>query len=87
MLNENPSELKSDILKVGHHGSKTSSSQEFLQAVLPGYAVISVGRNNRYGHPHQEVLDRLKKFGIQIFRTDLNGDVVIESDGLAYKIK
>lgn len=73
--------LNSDILKVGHHGSKTSSTQEFLQAVSPKIAVISVGRQNRYGHPYQEVIDRLKNFGIKIFRTDQDGDIELISDG------
>lgn len=73
--------LNSNILKVGHHGSKTSTTDEFLQAVSPQFAVISAGRKNRYGHPHQEVIDRLNQFGIKIFRTDLDGDVHFVSDG------
>ena len=76
--------LKSDILKAGHHGSKTSSSEYFLRAVVPRFAVISVGKKNRYGHPHQEVLDRLKSFGILTFRTDENGDARFVSDGKAF---
>ncbi len=66
-------DLSAQILQVGHHGSKTSTSAEFLQAVRPEVAVIQVGKDNRYGHPHQEVLDRLKN--IEIFRTDLDGDI------------
>jgi competence protein ComEC len=66
-------DLSAQILQVGHHGSKTSTSAEFIQAVDPKIAVIQVGKNNRYGHPHQEVLDRLKN--IKIFRTDLDGDI------------
>lgn len=77
--------LKSDILKIGHHGSKTSTSDDFLKAVSPQYAVISVGRKNRYGHPYQEVLDRLKSFGITLFRTDQDGDVEFVSDGQIFK--
>jgi competence protein ComEC len=73
--------LKSDVLKPGHHGSKTSSSQEFVAAVAPQYAVISSGKNNRYGHPHKEILDTLKQFGISILRTDINGTVIFQSDG------
>jgi len=78
--------LASDVLKVPHHGSKYSSSEEFLQAVNPEIAVISVGGNNPYGHPTSEVLQRLQKFGIRIFRTDQGGDVEIMSDGENIKI-
>lgn len=73
--------LKSDVLKAGHHGSKTSTSENFLGWVSPKYAMISSGEKNKYGHPHKEVLDRLEKFGAQIFRTDLNGGIKIKSDG------
>lgn len=65
--------LQSQVFQVGHHGSKTSTTEEFVTAVQPEIAVIQVGKNNRYGHPHQEVLDRLA--GIKIFRTDLDEDV------------
>lgn len=68
--------LNSQILKVSHHGSKYSTSNEFLDAVKPRDAIISVGKNNSYGHPNQEVLDRLIKKGINIFRTDEIGDIV-----------
>ncbi len=73
--------LDSDVLKVGHHGSKTSTSEEFVSAVLPEIAVISAGKNNRYGHPHKETLDLLERYDINILRTDLNGDIKIISDG------
>lgn len=86
LLFESAGFLDSDILKVGHHGSKTSSSEEFLKAVSPDIAVIQVGRKNRYGHPTQEVLDRLAAIGAKIFRTDLNGDVRISSDGIKFYI-
>lgn len=78
--------LRSEVLKVGHHGSKTSSSEEFLQAVSPKIAVIQVGRKNRYGHPTQEVLDRLASAGARILRNDLAGDIILESDGYGIKI-
>lgn len=80
-LNSKFYSLNSDLLKVGHHGSKTSTSEDFLRAVSPKFAVISVGRKNRYGHPHQEVLDRLKEYGARVFRTDLDGDIRFVSDG------
>ena len=70
--------LDCDVLKVGHHGSKTSSSEEFLDAVTPEIAVISVGANNMYGHPNQETLDKLAARGIRTYRTDLNGAVGID---------
>lgn len=73
--------LESDLLKVGHHGSKTSSREEFLRAVRPRLAVISAGRRNRYGHPHQEVLDRLESLSILVLRTDQDGDITLVSDG------
>ena len=72
--------LKSTILKVGHHGSRTSTSEEFMQAVLPTYALISDGRNNKYGHPHLETLDILNQFGVNILRTDLLGTIIIKCD-------
>lgn len=78
-------DLKSDILKAGHHGSKTSTSEEFLKAVSPRFAIISAGKKNRYGHPHQEVVDRLNSFGIKVLRTDQDGDIKFISDGINFK--
>jgi len=78
-------DLKSKILKVSHHGSKTSSSQKFLEKVLPEIAIISVGEN-RYGHPHREVLETLEKYGINVLRTDKKGDIKISFDGKKYEI-
>lgn len=77
--------LQSDVLKAGHHGSKTSSSAEFVSAVSPEYAVISAGKDNRYGHPHREVLDILNNFGTKILRTDTEGRIVFKSDGILLK--
>lgn len=74
LINNYP-ELTADILKVGHHGSITSTTEQFLEKIHPDFAVISAGKNNRYGHPHEEVLDRLQKFNVIIFRTDENGAV------------
>lgn len=79
--------LSADVLKVGHHGSRTSSSEGFIKAVNPKYAIISVGKNNKYGHPHKEVLDILDKFNINTLRTDIDGRVLFESDGVNLKIK
>jgi competence protein ComEC len=79
--------LHSDLLKVGHHGSNSSSSTPFLKAVRPKYAVISVGKNNQEGdHPNPKTLRRLKKFGVKLYRTDLNGTVTVYSDGKTIKI-
>lgn len=80
-------DMESDVLKVGHHGSKTSTSPDFVEIVSPQYAVISVGKDNRYGHPTQEVLETLEKENIKIFRTDLDGRIIFESDGVELKIK
>lgn len=73
--------LKSDVLKVGHHGSDSSTSEEFLKAAGPAYAVISVGKNNAYGHPAPDVLKRLKENGCTLFRTDMQGSIICRSDG------
>ena len=70
--------LKCDVLKVAHHGSKSSSSEEFLDTVNPAIAVIQVGKNNFYGHPHDQTLQRLQDRNIEIYRTDLNGAVGID---------
>ena len=79
--NKITADVSADVLKVGHHGSDTSSGEKFLKRVNPSCAVISAGRDNDYGHPHREVIDRLNKRNIKIFRTDLLGTVVIGSDG------
>lgn len=73
--------LRADVLKVGHHGSDTSTSYRFLRAVAPGYAVISVGEGNSYGHPKPEALKILKDAEIYVYRTDTMGTVVAVSDG------
>lgn len=73
--------LKSDILKVAHHGSKTSSTQAFLNAVGEGVAVVSVGADNFFGHPHAEVLERIQLSGKEIYRTDIASNIYFESDG------
>ena len=75
--------VKSDVLKVGHHGSETSTGADFLAAVAPKYAVIEVGDSNSYNHPNQGTLDRLKAAGVTLFRTDLQGTITCTSDGKA----
>ncbi|MDH7482076.1 MAG: ComEC/Rec2 family competence protein [Armatimonadota bacterium] len=73
--------LKADILKVAHHGSADSTSNEFLEVVKPAYAVISVGSENEYGHPARSTLRRLNAAGVKVFRTDRDGDVIFSTDG------
>jgi len=77
--------ISADILKIPHHGSKYSSSEEFIERVNPLVAVIQVGKNS-YGHPTSEVLTRLSNFGIKVLRNDINGDIEIVSNGINYKI-
>ena len=77
-------DLAADILKVGNHGSKTSTANAFVRMAAPKIAVISAGKNNRYGHPHQQTLDTLEKFGVKIFRTDRDGDIEFTSDGNSF---
>ena len=74
-----------DVLKVGHHGSKTSSSKYFIDAINPKYSVISVGRNNRYGHPNKEVLDNL--YNSKIYRTDQDGSIMFKIKNNELKIE
>lgn len=74
-------DLKADLLRVGHHGGRTSTNDDFLEKVNPKYSIISVGRENAYGHPHRETLERLNKIGTKILRTDRLGDIVFISDG------
>lgn len=81
---KNRYDYSADIIKLGHHGSRTSSSEAWLKAVNPQYAVISCGLNNDYGHPHSQTLKRLDKLGIEYFRTDVLGDIVFVSDGSSF---
>ncbi len=74
-------ELDADILKIGHHGSRNASTDKFLRKVSPSVCVIQCGKDNSYGHPHEEVLSRLEKAGTTVFRTDLLGTVILHSDG------
>ncbi|GKX66778.1 ComEC/Rec2 family competence protein [Inconstantimicrobium mannanitabidum] len=79
-------DVKADVLKVGHHGSSTSTSNEFLKKVNPSIAVISVGANNSYKHPNKSVIDRLKESSIKIYRTDNDGNIIIDCDGKNIKV-
>ncbi len=79
--------LDSDVLKAGHHGSKTSTSPAYAQAVSPLYAIISAGKDNTYGHPHQITLDTLRSVGAQILSTIDLGTITFETDGQTFKIR
>jgi competence protein ComEC len=79
--------LQADVLKVGHHGSSSSTTPSFLKAVSPKYAVISCGAGNQYGHPHQVTLDKLTNAGAEIYRTDIHGTIIFVSDGKTLTIE
>ncbi len=79
--------LKADVLKVGHHGSTSSTNYNFLNAVDPKIAIISVGENNDYGHPKEKILNKLKNKNIKIYRTDLNGNIVVTTNGKMIRMK
>lgn len=78
---ESGEELKADVYKASHHGSKSSNTEEFMEAVRPEYAVISCGEDNTYGHPHAQTLNTFRSMGIKVFRTDEQGAIIIKSDG------
>jgi len=86
LISLSPESINTDVLKVAHHGSKTSTSESFVGYTSPEYAVISAGKDNRYGHPHKEVLDILKQFEISILRTDESDTIKIKSDGENFSI-
>ena len=77
---------QTNVIKVGHHGSDTSSSNEFLNQVLPQIAIIQVGDDNKYGHPKQVTLEKFTKLGTLVYRTDLNKNILLESDGIKNKV-
>ncbi len=87
LVNLDPKILDSDVLKAGHHGSRTSTSLEYAEAVSPEYAVISAGKDNTYGHPHKEVLDILKQVGAQIVSTIDLGTIRFETNGKTLEMK
>ena len=79
--------LDVDVLKMGHHGSRTSSTASFLKAVTPDYCVISCGTGNDYGHPHQETLQKLDKLSTEVLRTDLSGSIRFYSNGTTLSVE
>jgi competence protein ComEC len=86
-LLESNTDLKADFIKLGHHGSDTSSQMAFLKAVNPRYAVICCGAGNRYGHPHVKTLALLKELNINYYRSDVNGNITVISDGSKITVK
>jgi len=87
LLAHHRDELRAQVLKVGHHGSSTSSSDAFLAAVHPDLAVISVGAGNMYGHPSNDVLHALSRIGAEVLRTDEAGTVIVRTDGVHIEIE
>lgn len=75
------SDVKADVIKVGHHGSSSGSSLAFLKKVNPSIAVIQVGKDNSYGHPKQTILNRFKNIGTTVYRNDINGNIIVSTDG------
>ncbi len=80
-------DLSATVYNAAHHGSTTSNSAVFLRAVGAKYAAVSCGRNNDYGHPHKEILERFKDFDIKVYRTDYDGDIIFGSDGVKLTVK
>ena len=80
-------DLKANIFYVGHHGSSTSNSKAFLEAIGPEVAIYSAEKDNTYGHPHEEVIERLESMNIKIYGTDVHGTIIIETDGKTYEVK
>ena len=73
----NINKLQANVLKIAHHGSKTSTTEDFLKTVSPKIALIGVGKNNNFGHPNEQVIERLKKNGVKVYRTDTDGEISI----------
>ncbi len=86
LIDTSKDNLKSNVIKISHHGSNTGTNQRLIDIVSPETAVISVGENNPYGHPHREVIELLKKNNIKIYRTDRDGTVIVLSDGSKYSV-
>lgn len=79
-------DLSCDILKLGHHGSSTSTTNKFLTAASPAVAIVSCGKDNDYGHPHKETMNKLNNNHITVYRTDSDGTILAETDGNTYSI-
>ncbi len=79
-------DLDAEILQLGHHGSNTSTSKAFLEAVSPETAIYSAGADNQYGHPHQEVLERIRSFDADLYGTDAHGTIMVTTDGMSYQV-
>lgn len=79
-------DVSADVLKLGHHGSSTSTSRDWLDAVKPAYGAISCGKDNSYGHPHREIIQRLEDADVAYYRTDLSGTIVFETDGAGINV-
>lgn len=86
LLRKARDQLKVDILKVPHHGSLKGNSDDFIQAVSPKIAIISCGKDNQYGYPHLETINTLENAGVKIYRTDINGTVLIQTDGKTFEV-
>jgi competence protein ComEC len=87
LLEHAPEQLRADVLKVGHHGSSTSSTPDFLDAVRPRIALVSVGEGNTYGHPSVEIMASLAERGTEVVRTDKVGTVIVETDGRIVRLR
>ena len=79
-------DLSCDILKLGHHGSSTSTTNKFLTAASPAVAIVSCGKDNDYGHPHKEIMNKLNNNHITVYRTDSDGTILAQTDGNTYSI-
>lgn len=86
LVDDYGSDLSVEVLQVPHHGSNSSNQDAFLQSTSPAVGIISLGAGNQYGHPHSEVIQRLRRHDVQTYRTDLDGTVIIETDGTDYEI-
>jgi competence protein ComEC len=87
LANTDPELLRADVLKLGHHGSRTSSTSPFLDAVAPRLGVVSVGAGNTYGHPSPETLEAFAERGIPVLRTDRDGGLVVTTDGRIVEVQ